>query len=105
MLRNHPQVEYYRLFKFLEIDDIHLNDTSSDLIHDEDNRMSKATRNYLIDLFKEDIYRIERMLQWDCTDWLESEVVGTKPTPIIPENLKQEVPANLTLAPAEIPSL
>jgi hypothetical protein len=32
-------------------------------------KMTESERNYLVDLYRSDIERLEKLLSWDCSDW------------------------------------
>jgi hypothetical protein len=70
--KNNPEKVLTNIFNYLGVDPNSYQFTPSRHNHsDYSSSMNLETRRYLINLFKENILEVEKLLNWDCHDWLE----------------------------------
>lgn len=71
-LRNQHHKTLKKICDFLEIDSTPLSDVISKEVHASQNQspMGKREREFLRNIFEYEILKLERVLDWDCSDWL-----------------------------------
>ncbi|MBU3677356.1 MAG: sulfotransferase domain-containing protein [Chitinophagaceae bacterium] len=70
--KKNPKETLETIFKFLEVDPslFDFSPLKSNVIEYKSN-MNPNTKNKLIDIYRNDIHEVERMLNWDCSNWLK----------------------------------
>ena len=72
-LSANPQTTMDKICKFLLIDSY---EVSTKIISNQGEHrepLETIIRNELIDSLRGDILSVEKMLEWDCSDWLEAK--------------------------------
>lgn len=69
--KNNLNLAIRGLTQFLKIDDFTKLSYQEVNSHNYSDVMNAVDRNYLQDIFYYEIKQIEKMLNWDCSDWLE----------------------------------
>lgn len=69
-LRNDPQGTLARVTDFLGVERLGAVEAKEISTRKYDRAMTAAERNYLVGVFEAEIHELERMLGWDCSDWL-----------------------------------
>jgi hypothetical protein len=70
-LREHPQSVMDELSKHLGISSISIQKNSEVFSGEYQNPMTSKERDFLHDFYRPEIYTLEKMLGWDCSEWLE----------------------------------
>ncbi len=68
-LQKQPGQLFDRIFDFLGVDRIRFDTVDYVFSTPYKYQMTQFERSYLIGLFKEEIYMLEKMLGWDCSEW------------------------------------
>jgi hypothetical protein len=69
-LRNRPQETLDRVFAFIGVDSLEIPEVGEVNAHPYLSEMSQADRDHLRFVFEYEIRELERVLGWDCSDWL-----------------------------------
>lgn len=69
-LQNNPNETLQKVFAFLGVSLLPLMNTVNIQNFPRTSSMSKAERNYLRSVFEHEIRALERVLGWDCSNWL-----------------------------------
>jgi hypothetical protein len=69
---NHQEKTLNQIFNFLNVNPEEFT-FNRKTVHKrkKHSNMSSADKDYLLNIFKNDIQLVEKMLNWDCSDWLE----------------------------------
>lgn len=72
--KENTSVMLYRIFDFLEVPYIEVEEAAQN-VGNYEKSLEPAVRNELIEIFRRDIYKIEELLGWNCSDWLKPHKV------------------------------
>ena len=70
-LKKNPQTEIDRVCDFLNIEKIKIEQNIIDGAVKYSRKMSLEEKNFLMNTYEYDIKAVERLLNWDCSDWLK----------------------------------
>lgn len=71
--KNHPEKIVDHVFEFLDVDKEKFSFKQRDVnTLQYESPMDPVCKNELINVFKNDIHEVERLLKWDCSDWLRN---------------------------------
>lgn len=70
--KNNQEKELNRIFNFLEVNpNLYYFEEIKLHVLKKHGSISEIDKKYLINIFEFEIHQIERMLDWDCSDWLK----------------------------------
>jgi len=72
--KDNTSVVLYRIFDFLDVPYIEVEEAAQN-IGSYSKSLDPAVRNELIEIFRRDIYRVEELLGWNCSDWIKPHEV------------------------------
>lgn len=70
-LKKNPQTEIDRVCDFLNIEKIKIEQNIIDGAVKYSRKISLEEKNFLMNVYEYDIKAVERLLNWDCSDWLK----------------------------------
>ena len=70
-LRNQPQSVMDRIFEYLGLTPIPVQVQKEIHSGDYQNPMTLQERDFLLEFYRPEIHALEKLLGWDCSEWLE----------------------------------
>ncbi len=70
-LRNNPQAEIDRVCNFLGVKKIKLKDNIIDGAVKYRRKITEEEKSYLLNIYENEIREVQKLLNWDCSDWLK----------------------------------
>jgi len=74
---DNPEVTMYQILEFLELPFIE-SDTAAQELGSYKESMPSEVYNELIEIFRRDIYRVEELTGWNCSNWLAPKAVKVR---------------------------
>ncbi len=81
--KENTSVMLYRIMQFLEVAYIEVEETAQN-IGSYHQRLDAKVRNELIEIYRRDIYLVEELLGWNCSNWLQPGRINTSVTDLYP---------------------
>lgn len=74
-IADNPEVAVYQVFEFLDLPYIEV-DTAAQQVGNYTQSMPAEVYNELIEIYRRDVYRVEELLGWNCSDWLQPKTIA-----------------------------